>query len=337
MTLREDMQAEPWRFDMLMALRRIERSFPERPRIGDSVTRAEALVRLGQDPYLEFPASNLTGVSVARDGIFEIAVRFLGLLGPQGALPLATTEEALEWLRAQDEAFPRFLDLFNDRFLQLFFRAWADARPIAHRDRPEADRFADYVGSIVGLGTPAMHGLDTVPDIGKLCFAGIAAPQARSASRLRRMIAGLFGTRVEIEEFIGMRLALEPGETTGIGSRNCRLGEDTIVGGSCFSVQDKFRIRLYVADLAQFERFLPTGDRCEPLTDFVFYYAGETLDWDVELALPSAAVEPMRLGQFGRVGWTTWLAPNWAADEDWRIDARFHPAEQMRLRRSLTP
>ena len=36
----------------------------------------------------------------------------------------------------RDDAFPRFLDILNHRFLQLFFRAWADARPVAQHDRP---------------------------------------------------------------------------------------------------------------------------------------------------------------------------------------------------------
>ena len=74
--------------------------------------------------------------STTRDGRLRILVKFLGLLGPQGALPLATTEESLTWWLMRDDAFPRFLDLINGRFLQLFFRAWSDARPIAQHDRP---------------------------------------------------------------------------------------------------------------------------------------------------------------------------------------------------------
>ena len=81
---------------------------------------------LGQDPFLDFPASNLSKVEALPDGRLRIIVKFLGLMGPQGALPLATTEEALGWHLMLDDGFPRFLDLINHRFLQLFFRAWAD-------------------------------------------------------------------------------------------------------------------------------------------------------------------------------------------------------------------
>ena len=80
---------------------------------------------------------------------------------------------------------------------------------------------------------------------------------------------------------------------------------------------------------------MPTGDLCEPLTDLVFFYNGEQLDWDVELAVPTGAAEPIRLGRFGQLGWTTWLAPNWTSTEVYRRDARFHPAEHIKHRRKL--
>ena len=76
---------------------------------------------LGQDPFMDFPASNLSKVERETSDRFRVFVKFLGLLGPQGALPLATTEEAYGWNLMRDDAFPRFLDILNHRFLQLFF------------------------------------------------------------------------------------------------------------------------------------------------------------------------------------------------------------------------
>ena len=107
MTILDEMQKEPWRFDFLLAMRRLERSHIGRPRIGDSATRREDYVDLGQDPYLEFPASNLSRV-ITKDDRLKIFVKFLGLLGPQGALPLSTTEESLLWFQRNDDAFPDF-------------------------------------------------------------------------------------------------------------------------------------------------------------------------------------------------------------------------------------
>lgn len=331
------LEAEPWRHDFFAVMRRLERSFPERGRIGDVAARRDEYVALGQQPYLDFPASTIAEADRDGQGRLRLFVKFLGLLGPQGALPLATTEESHHWQIARDDAFPRFLDILNHRFLQLFFRAWADSRPVAQHDRPDRDRFAAFIGSVIGLGSAPYLKRDTVPDAEKLAHAGLIGAQAKSASRLRGLLAGLFGVDVEIEQFIGMRLVFDPADRTRLGAANCRLGGDALLGASVYSVEDKFRVCIVARDLAQFERFLPEGDRCEPLADAVFFHLGEQFEWDVELALPVGEVEPVRLGQSGRLGWTSWMAPNWdVSSGSLRRDARFHPAERMRLKRSQT-
>jgi type VI secretion system protein ImpH len=331
----DDIKAEPWRFDFFATMRRLERTHSDRPRIGDSAALRDEYVALGQDPFMDFPASNLSSAERLADGRYRILTKFLGFLGPQGAMPLATTEEAYSWSLMQDDAFPRFLDLINNRFLQLFFRAWADARPIAHRDRPAEDRFVTYVGTAIGLGSPIYHRLDTIPDAGKLAFAGLVAPQAKSASRLKNLITGLFGVEVEIDEFVGTFLKLDPADRTRLGQANAALGSDVLIGAGVFSVQDKIRIRIYTENMRQYMQFLPTGGRCEPLVDIVFFYLGDELEWEVELAIPTAATAPTQLSKFGQLGWTTWIGTKAdAPEDDYRRDARFHPAERMRQRRA---
>jgi type VI secretion system protein ImpH len=332
-TFLRNLEAEPWRFDYFVVLRHLERTSVDRPRIGDSAARRDEFIQLGQDPFMEFPASNLARVVQSDNKPLQVFVKYLGLLGPQGPLPLATTEEAYHYVLAQDDAFPRFLDVFNHRFIQLFFRAWADSRPIVQHDRPDADRFVAYVGSAIGVGSKPYQNLDSVPDPAKLGFAGLLGPQARCASRLASAVCGLFNVKAEVEEFIGTRLVLEATEWTLVGQRLSRLGEDVLLGRNVFSVQDKIRLRIFTKSLAQYIRFLPTGDLCEPLVDLVFFYNGEQLVWDVELAIPAGAAEPVRLGTFGQLGWTSWMAPNWTSMEAYRRDAKFYPAERMRHKR----
>lgn len=329
------LEAEPWRFDFYAAMRRLERSFLDRARVGDVASRRDEYVALGEQPYLDFPASSIAAADRDGQGRMRLFVKFLGLLGPQGPLPLATTEESYHWTLVRDDAFPRFLDIFNHRFLQLFYRAWADSRPIAQHDRPDLDRFAAYIGSMIGVGSKPYLKRDSVPDAEKLAHAGLIGAQAKSASRLRRFLAGLFKADIEIEQFTGMWLVFDPADRTRLGGSHCTLGGDALLGGSVYSVEDKFRVKIVARDLEQFERFLPNGDRCEPLADAVFFHLGEQFEWDVELALPVGEVKPVRLGQSGHLGWTSWMAPNWDVEEGaLRRDARFHPAESLRLKRS---
>lgn len=331
-----------------------------RPRIGDSGARKEEVVSLrgrelrfsfGQDPWLVFPASNIAelqwrptkpvgAITQSIESEFEpgdvaappdrihIVVKFLGLLGAQGPLPLATTEETGGWLLEQDSSFAHFLDVFNNRFLQLFYRAWADCRPIVQRDRKDFDRFNVYVNSVIGIGSAAFAGIDAVPR-GISLYAGILGPQAKSASRLRSVICGLFDVDAEIEQLVGSWLTIDESERAMLGRRNSVLSDELLLGAASFSVQDKIRVRLYVENMDRYRRFLPCGADCRPLCDLMFFYIGDEIDWDVELALPSRHVTAVRLGESGELGWTSWTSPNYAPDEI-RCDARFNPAERAR-------
>ena len=220
----------PERFDFFAVMRTLEARHADKPRIGESAALREEYLSLGQDPFSVFPDSNLSKADEDRAGRLRVLVRFLGLLGPQGALPSALNEEASLYLMRGDDALPRFLDLFNNRFLQLFYRAWANARPIAQADRPDADRFRAYIGSTIGLGSPLAANLDSVPDAVKLHYAGLMGAQAKSASRMASLISGVFGLRCAVQEFVGTWLVLPVADRSRVGGVNATLGQALMLG-----------------------------------------------------------------------------------------------------------
>ena len=85
---------------------------------------------------------------------------------------------------------------------------------------------------------------------------------------------------------------------------------------------DKFRIRIFVKDIAQYERFLPGPDLAQQIADAVFLYLGEEFDWDMELAIPAGEITPVRLGLGAKLGWTSWMAPKLVADRSDDPDRR---------------
>ncbi|MCV0396004.1 MAG: type VI secretion system baseplate subunit TssG [Rhizobiaceae bacterium] len=313
-------------------MRELERSAKEKPRIGDSSVLVEDVVDLAQPPFLDFPASNIADYKDQPSGRPKVTARFLGFFGPQGALPLTTTIDAYQWSMGRDESFEAFTNILAARFLQLFFRAWSDARPIAQFDRPESDRFFAYLASIAGIGTPALGGRDSVDDIAKIGYAGLVSCTVRSASRLRRLIRGVFKVETDVEERIGSWLLFEPDDRLALGAAGSALGVDALLGSRAYSINDKIRISIDARDLEQYKKFLPTGELFDNLTDLVFFYIGHRYEFDVQLSLPIRCAEPARLGVSGQLGWTAWMAPDPDADETIRLrDARFDPMELRRL------
>lgn len=335
MTFRDQLRNEPWTVDFFAAMREFERSAPDKPRIGDSVVLSEEIVSLGQDPFLEFPASNLAAYEDRPSRAPRVSARFLGFFGPQGALPLNVTVEARNWSAGHDPSFARFTDIFSSRFLQLFYRAWADTRPLVHHGRPREDRFFSYVGSFAGIGTAAFARRDTVQDILKIGFAGLVASSIKSASRLRSLVRGALDVDADVEEHVGTWLSFEPGDRMRLGAAGSTLGSDALVGGRSYSINDRVRIRIKARDLAQYRRFLPSGEMFDALTDLVFFYLGFRYEFEVQLALPARHAPPAQLGVSGELGWTAWVAPKPEGSEDaYFDDARFSPLERREAARA---
>lgn len=305
--------AAPHAYEFYQVMRLLEALHPNRPRFGRSTRPADDLLRLAQEPSVTHTPASLAGYEPgADDRPDRLLVHFFGLFGTDGPLPLHLTEYARDRRRNHgDPSFARFVDLFHHRALSLFYRAWADVRPTVSFDRPEQDRFGAYMASLIGLGTLGLRDRDAMPDLTKLHFAGHLAGHTRHAEGLAKILSSFFTMPVRVESFVGTWLRLPRSDYTLLsgGSATAALGQSALLGARIWTRQDKFRIVFGPLTLAEYERLLPGGLSFHRLIPIVRNYAGDVLLWDVNLILKRDEVPPTRLGQQGRLGWTTWLMP----------------------------
>jgi type VI secretion system protein ImpH len=302
---------EPWRFGFFQALRRLECAHGDQARIGEDPRPRADFVRLGQDPSLAFAPSTLASFEQAtehRPG--RLAVNFFGLFGPNGPLPLHLTEYARDRMRnVGDGTFSAFADVFHHRMLSLFYRAWAQAQPTVSFDRPESDRFGEYVASLIGLAGEAMKARDAAPDLVKLHYCGRFSLQTRNADGLKDVLQDYFEVPVAIREFEGSWIEIPEVERLRLGESELTgtLGISTIVGSQVWDEQLRFRIVCGRMSLADYERLLPDRSSLARLAALVANYCGDELLWDLQLVLAREDVPPLALGGSGRLGWTTWV------------------------------
>lgn len=301
----------PYRMDFYQTLRRLECFYPQKPRLGRGMRPHDEPIRLAQQPSMTFaPASLSSFIPPAADRAGRLEVRFFGLLGPNGPLPLHLTEYARERLyHANDPTFVRFLDIFHHRFLLLFYRAWAQAQPSVSLDRPKEDRFSTYVGSLVGLAGSKTRERCKVNDFAKFYFSGLLSRQTRNRDGLAALLTGYFQVAVRVEEFVGHWMPLPPPDRTRLGSfaQGSQVGRGAVVGARVWDRQHKIRLWIGPLTLKQYESFLPGGPAIERLVDWLRQYLCFELEWDARLVLKREEVPKMRPGRYGRLGWTTWL------------------------------
>jgi len=304
----ERLERSPGSFDFHAVLRRLEATYPDKPRLGQAARPAEEPVRIGQAPSMAFEPHAIVGFTRATgQSPASMLVSFLGLWGPQGPLPLHFTEYARERIRhAGDHTLVSFIDVFHHRMLLLFHRAWAQTQPSASLDRFDVDSFAKYLGSFFGLGFDGTRDRDGSPDRAKIYYAGRFSAQARSAEGLRDVVADYFKFQTRIEEFMGDWLVLPPDCRWQLGVAGMSgLGQTAILGGRIWSRSDRFRIVLGPLSQADFNRMRPGSEGMAALVSLVRLYTNDEWGWDVRLSLDKDAASPMCLGHGARLGWTS--------------------------------
>jgi len=318
--LQERLRETPSDFGFFQALRLLECMNPLGPRWGESKKPGDDPLRLAQEPEMTFAPASLARYEKSEvKQLPRLLVRFMGLLGPNGPLPLHLTEYARTRQRSpfHDRAFAWFLDIFHHRMLSLFYRAWAINEPTVSYDRPGSDLFTLYVGSLAGRGLAAMMRQDEMPDLSKLYYCGLLANQARGAEGLQAMVRDFFAIPAMVHEFIGEWLSLPVRHRCrlGVDRSYCTLGESAFVGRRVWSCQHKFRIVLGPLDYDDFLSFLPIGHRLQRLKALVRNYIGDELAWDVNLILQREETPSTRLNGHFRLGWTSWIGKRQGAGD----------------------
>ena len=143
------LQTFPWHYGFTALLRRIGAD----PRINPMGTAPRPQTepfRLGQSPSLAFAPREIGDVKEA-NGRLKLRLLGLGMLGPNGPLPIHATEIAREREQnRRDATLVNFLDIFHHRYLTRLYRAWAEAQAAAGLDRPNDEQFSFYIASLAG-------------------------------------------------------------------------------------------------------------------------------------------------------------------------------------------
>ncbi len=310
----EQLAGAAGKYSFSAAMRIVECAFAERPRLGESQRPSEDAVRLAQQATLGFsgmPIERLErGGPAGRYG--TLSVRYPGLFGPNGPLPLHFTEYVVDRAKhGGDRTLRDFINVFQHRLLSMYWRAISSAQPVVQLDRPEDDRFATYYSSLAGLQSLESDALDPrIPRARRHWVSHFARP-VRNTEGLEAILSGFFETPVCVEEFVGDWVDL-PSAGLALGGANS-LGSDTFLGESFWDCSQSIRVVFTSLDLEHYERLLPSGESWPLIEQLISSYIGAELAWDVRFVLSPGESQQLKLDGSRRLGWTTWLQ---GADEN---------------------
>ncbi len=316
-------RAEPHRFEFFQLVRLLRLHYSRSGRMDLATRPHEDPLRFRTQLSLAFPASEVSDLHFEREGkvspaglpLSEVQVTFMGLVGPSGVLPRPYTELLLErHVQYRDDAAHAFLDIFSHRMTTLFYEAWQKYKFHIEHERKDSSAFEGYLLSLVGLGPRAralkfeQHPSALRRDLFSY-FAGLFSQKPRNALNLEVMLGFQFGLPIQVRQFAGRWLRLQPEQRTQLGRKNAQLGHSAVAGDRVWDYQSSIRIELGPLDLAGYRRFQPGTPCYRQLVELVRFYVGAELDFDIAPRIKREAVPRAQLGRQGNValGWLGWL------------------------------
>lgn len=308
-------------------LRRLE---GEGRRFGRAGGAAREPARLGQSARMAVATGDLARVAPGGEGRpTAVDVEVIGLLGPEGPMPLHLTRWVFErvsqrWFEVGSEHATAdttaldFCNMLQHRMIALYWRAWGDARPFVHAGRPGAGRVGATLAALAGIGLPGLRGAagpaaDT--EAVKLDHATRIAHQVQGRERLTAPLADLLGAPVRLREFVAGWIDVPPPLRSRLGQAHARLGRGAVVGSRVFSRQDRAELRVGPVDLRGYLRLVEDRPLRGRLRHLALHLAGREVDIDLRPVLARDQVPEPRLGQVA-LGRTAWLATRHPSDRD---------------------
>lgn len=323
----------PWKFGFTSLMRRLAAVHSGQPRIGLARRPQQEPFRLGQTAALIFApreiaevvlpgdadAPAVPGAPVPRAGsnaaVPVVRLYGLGLLGPNGPLPLHYTEMVRDRTENHnDSTLADFLDLFHHRYLTHMYRAWSQSQAAAGLDRADDETFSRYIAQLTGHD-PLEIRASVLPSHARMAASTHLGREARNPDGLAQTLARFFAVPVRLDEFVMHWIRIDDEDQTHLGKPRTSsvMGVGAIAGEVVADRQNKFRLVLGPLQLDQYLRFTPQGKDLPLLVEWVRGFIGYEFVWEVELRVRNDSAPPARLGDAEKLGWSTWLGGSQAA------------------------
>ena len=266
-----------------------------------------------------------------REELFVSNFVLSGVLGP---MPDSFAEWVRQRLADRDPAMAEFLDMFNHRVSALRYELKAASVPAFDATRPEHTRYADAVGSLMGLtafegeGAMILARRVPIPKRALLALAGLVGDGRKSAAQARIVLGVYLQAPIRIEEHVGAWRDIEPRDRTRLGQRKldtAPLGQRVWVSHAAIGIHigpvSYRRLCMLLNDCAHLEdgahdaRF---GQGYRGLAAMVHYLFDRHVDAVIDIEVDDEDIpaswlgRPRRLAGFGgshglRLGQTAWL------------------------------
>jgi len=311
----ENLLEAPQSFEFFQAVRLLSKLYPNRGAVGGKGDPEDEVVRFRSSLSFAFPTSDIKDLTQGEneEDPLNMEVAFMGMASPAsfGSLPLRYTEHIHALERDKNHGLRDFLDMFNHRFISLFYRAVAKHNMALSHEQDDHGIIEKILLCLIGMGLPGMENRLSFHERALLPRSGHVSRKPISAVSLEGLITSYFDVKARVDQFASRWYRIEVEDLTLLGQANHTLGEDSIIGSEVELSQFGFRIRLGPLTWEEYQSFLPIGKGLKAVMEMTRLATGAEFDFDVQLVLKADQTPELKLTsspeQLPLLGWSTWL------------------------------
>lgn len=278
--------------------------FPNK--VGDEKRFGENQIRFTQTAFLNFPDRQINALELKKDHL-KVDIKGFGLFGPNGALPTHITEQIYERrLHQNDKTFNDFVDIFHNRLIALFYKAWRDAQDVVSLEGKDTWHFSRFIASILGIDNKKDY-LAEIHHYAQFYYSNLLLNQNMPLANLKAILTGYFNVPVEILENVGQWIDAKE-FSTELSRTNMRpLGQGLLIGDKIFDATQKIRLKIGPIHPKEYLNFLRGQKAAKKLVAWIEQYTRHQLQWDVEFIVDKQFISQQKLGDGLTLGFTSWI------------------------------
>ena len=275
-------------------------------KIGDEKNFHSSKIRFGQSAFLGFPDKQINTL-VLKGKYLKVDIKGFGVFGPNGALPIHLSEMVYEKkLHQKDNTFNDFVDIFQNRSIALFYKAWRDAQDIISLEGHDNWHFSRFIASLVGLANQQDLQAD-VNHYSKFNYANLLLNQNAPRENLKIILSNYFEVPIEIVENIAQWIDATEFSIKLSNEHRVNLGKGILLGDKIFDATQKIRIILGPIYPQTYLKFLRGSENANKLVAWVDHYVRHQFQWDAEYIIDKQHIAEQKLGEGLALGFTSWI------------------------------
>lgn len=229
----------------------------------------------------------------------KIVINFFGMQSVSSPLPLNLHEALIQDVSSDSYELNDFYNFFNQRAIELLAKSYIQ-RDVLNLDASTVGIWSKLLGLASEIYRNDKFIFYRLMSRGDLLFGS-----NHSATNISKLVEVFFGFKyVYIEHFIPRNVELQDNNRTKLGSQNCSLQENFVMGDKIVDIQNKCRIHIELEDVTD---YLPNGDKHNLLHKVIKFLLDNHLVYDLTFHLKKNIKMVLRKQPLW-LGWTTMVA-----------------------------